>query len=131
MKRINPTRSEGVDGDVFERLLADIRGHIFEHNNIAKLAEVANLSTSTVSNLAYGKTKSPHMRTVTQIMEALGKADPVLEAFKSKKPVWTKQAQARLSTRARLKKERADKIHPHRAKNADRSSTRRGIATMH
>jgi len=86
-KRINPTRSEGQDGSVAGRLLADIRGHIWAHGDFSELAKDAKLSAATVSNLAYGETNSPHMRTVVQIMHALGKSDPILEAFKSEKPM--------------------------------------------
>ncbi len=129
MKRINPTRSEGLDGEVWERLLADVRGHIHEHKDFGKLAVAANLSISTVSKLAYGETSSPHMRTVIRIMEALGKSDPIIDAFRSQKPVSVKSAQARRSTRVRLKAQRAAKLHPHRAAKAMRASA--SGATMH
>ena len=94
-KRINPTRSEGIDGDWWELFLADLRGHIFAGGEIKKLAEKANLSVSTISNLAYAKTQSPHMRTVMKIMAALDKHRAVLEAFKSDAPVTMKAAMLR------------------------------------
>lgn len=128
-KRINPTRSEGLDGDVWERVLADVRGHIWEHGDFAKLAVAANLSATTVSKLAYGETSSPHMRTVIRIMDALGKSEPVLEAFKSQKPVSLQRATGWKSTRAKLKAKRTAKMHPHRVAKA-RTLARRG-ATMH
>lgn len=119
MKRINTNRSEGLDGDVWERLFADIRGHIWAHGDFKKLAISADLSVATVSKLAYGDTGSPHMRTVVRIMNALGKSDPIVKAFRAEKPVSTVQAFARkLKTtegRQKRKNELHLKIHPHRA----------------
>ena len=135
-KRINPTHSEGIDGDVMERMLADVRGHIWEFvrgkgNNFDKLAREAGVSCSTVSKLAYGGTTSPHMRTVIRVMDALGKSDPILEAFKAEKPVSLNEAKARKTTRARLKAQRKAKVHPHRTEKPTRASTRRGEKTLH
>ena len=127
MRKINPTRSEGVDGDVWERLLADIRGHIWTHGDFKKLAVSANLSVATVSKLAYGDTNSPHMRTVVRIMEALGKSDPVLEAFRADKSVSTVQAFARKLKVEKVRQKRKDdlqkKIHPHRITKVSRRGT--------
>lgn len=124
MRKINPTRSEGVDGDVWERLLADIRGHIWTHGDFKKLAVSANLSVATVSKLAYGDTNSPHMRTVVRIMNALGKSDPVLRAFRAEKSVSTVQAFARklkkTEGRQARKVELRMKIYPHRAAKVSR-----------
>ena len=116
-KFLNQTRSEGIDGDVWERVLADVRGHLFAAKDLQAVAVKANLSYSTVAKLAYGDTKSPHMRTVIKIMDALGKADPILQAFRSEKPVTVVQADQRRpkrTVRDRIKKERTDRIFPHR-----------------
>ena len=110
-KRINPTRSEGQDGSIAGRLLADIQGHIWAHGNLSELAKDARLSATTVSDLAYGETKSPHMRTVVRIMHALGKSDPILEAFKSEKPMtsntlakhWISRQKMRAARKARIR----------------------------
>jgi hypothetical protein len=130
-KQINPNRSEGLDGDEWERLLADVRGHIWEYRDLSKLAKDANLSIATISNLAYGVTTSPHMRTIIRVMVALDKSDPILEAFKSEKPVSVKQAKARKSARARLKDQRKTKVHPHRAEKPARASAARLGGTVH
>lgn len=134
-KRINPTHSEGLDGDVWERLLADIRGHIWEYlrkkgNTYEKLAETAGVCSGTVSKFAYGDTTSPHMRTVIRIMDALGKSDPILSAFKSEKPVSLKQATDWKSARAKRKQKLAAKLKPHQVNKPVRASVRRG-QTMH
>jgi transcriptional regulator with XRE-family HTH domain len=110
-KRINPTRSEGQDGDIWARLLADVQGHIWAYRDFNKLAQAANLSVATVSNLAHGDTKSPHMRTVARIMHALGKSDPILEAFKSEKPMtesalakhWISRQKMRAARKAKIR----------------------------
>ncbi len=107
---MNPTRSEGVDGDVWERLLADIRGHIWAHGDFSKLAKAAKLSPATISNLAYGDTGSPHMRTVVRIMDALGKSDPILAAFKSEKPITTRVVAKRWVYRQKMRAARKAKI---------------------
>lgn len=109
-KRINPTRSEGQNGDDWERLLADVRGHIWEFGNFNTLAKRANLSNATVSNLAYADTRSPHMRTVIKIMTALGKSDPILNAFKTEKPVTIKAVAGRWITRQKLRASRKANI---------------------
>lgn len=108
-KRINPTRSEGLDGDRWEQFLADLRGHIFAGGEIKALAEKANLSVATISNLAYAKTQSPHMRTVMKIMTALDKHRAVLEAFKSDAPVTMKAAMLRQPV-SRKKFERTKRV---------------------
>ena len=94
---------------MWEQLLADVRGHIWGSGDFSKLAEKADVSPQTVSKFAYGETKSPHMRTVFKIMDALGKSEEILTAFKSEKPVSTRSAIARktgLSKRRALIKER-------------------------
>lgn len=118
-KRINQDRSEGLDDDVFEQLLADVRGHIFSTLNWNVLAEKANLSYSTIAALAYGDTKSPHLRTVIKIMTALGKEHPILDAFKAEEPVSVPQASKRKTARlARLglRKKRKEKLFRHRTR---------------
>lgn len=67
----------------------------FAGGEIKALAEKANLSVATISNLAYAKTQSPHMRTVMKIMTALDKHRAVLEAFKSDTPVTEETAMLR------------------------------------
>lgn len=109
-KRINPTRTEGLDGNVLERLLADVRGHVWEFGDFKTLAKQANLSTSTVSDLAYADTRSPHMRTVMKIMTALGKSDPILNAFKAEKPVTIKVVAGRWIARQKVREARKAKI---------------------
>jgi hypothetical protein len=114
-----------LDGDVWERLLADVRGHIWDHGDFSKLAATADVSVSTVSKLAHADTGSPHMRTVIRIMDALGKSDPILEAFESKNPVSISQARKRKSARARNKERLAAKVKPHQIKKAVRVSVQR------
>jgi transcriptional regulator with XRE-family HTH domain len=109
-KRINPTRSEGQDGSIAGRLLADIQGHIWAHGNLSELAKDAKLGAATVSNLAYGETKSPHMRTVVRIMHALGKSDPILEAFKSEKPMTSNTLAKHWISRQKMRAARKAKI---------------------
>ena len=107
-KRINPTRSEGQDGSDFERLLADVRGHIWEFQNLGKLAKKADLNVATVSDLAHGQTRSPHIRTVLRIMVALGKSDSILQAFAAERPVTTKMVARRwINRQKRLQAQRA------------------------
>jgi transcriptional regulator with XRE-family HTH domain len=133
-KRINPTRSEGLDGDVWERLLADIRGHIFEFGDFKKLSEQTGLCVGTISRLAYGETGSPHMRTVIKVMDALGKSDPVLKAFRSEKPISTVQAFALKLKRGKYHEQRKTKLqkktHPHRIAKPVRRSRERST-TLH
>ena len=97
-KRINPNRDEGQSGDEFERILADLRGHTWVwlrvkgYNSWRRLAADAKVSYQTVENLAYGKTKSPHLRTMVQVLTAMGKFDAVAKAFSSGEPVSEKKA---------------------------------------
>jgi DNA-binding phage protein len=98
-KRINPTLPEGVDGNLWELFLADLRGHVFGAGEMKKLAEKAGLHENTVSNIAYGKTMFPQMLTVMKIMIALDKHRAVLEAFKSDAPITMKAAVLRKSAR--------------------------------
>jgi transcriptional regulator with XRE-family HTH domain len=131
-KRINPTHSEGIDGDIWERLFADIRGHIRSYGGTFKqLADAANLSEATVSKLAYGETSSPHMRTIIRIMDALGKSDPVLKAFRSEKPVSITQAYCWKLARGKRKQKLVAKIKPHLAKKTVRASVRRAGQIVH
>jgi transcriptional regulator with XRE-family HTH domain len=114
-KRINQALPEGIDGNPRERLMADIRGHIRSFKGTYReLADLARLSVSTVSNIACGDTKSPHLITAFQIMDALGKSDPILDAFRSESPVSLRVAQRLKAQRAKRKLKRKEKIHPHR-----------------
>lgn len=135
-KRINPTHSEGIDGDEWDRLLADVRGHMWEFlrkkgNTFEKLARAAGVCTGTVSKFSYGDTSSPHMRTVMRIMTALGKSDLILTAFKAEEPVSLKQASDWRLTRAKKRQKLITKIKPHQIKGLMRASVRRGRETRH
>ena len=92
------------------RVLADVQGHIWAFGDFQKLARAAKLSVATVSNLAYGDTKSPHMRTVVRIMDALGKSDPILEAFKSEKPMTPNTLAKHWISRQKIRETRRAKI---------------------
>ncbi len=59
--------------DEYGIYLEDLRGFLFnELSDWDKLAADANLSFSTIRNLAMGDTKRPQERTVRQILQALG-----------------------------------------------------------
>ena len=87
-RQINATRNE--EDDDLQRILADIRGHMPGATaELKKLADEAKLARSTVDNLAYAETKSPHLATVVRVMRAVGKLDALLAAFQSQHPVST------------------------------------------
>lgn len=123
-RQINPTRNE-MDEDL-QQILADIRGHMPGGSaELKRLAEEAGLARSTVDNLAWAETKSPHLATIVRVMKAVGKLDVLMAALKSEKPVTVKQAKARKSARDRIKVQLKDKVHPHRTEKTTRSSARR------
>lgn len=91
-KRINPTLSEGLDGDEWEKILADLRGHVYHAGDWRELAKKAGLSYATIENIAYGHTRSPHMRTVVALMDALGRGDEIRSALKTNRPLLESEA---------------------------------------
>lgn len=96
-KRVNQDRSEGVDGNVSERLLADLRGMIWKHvgkeSDFAELADKAGISKSTISRLmwqtdALPQTKRPHFETVVRLLQALERMDLLEKVFEGNhKPI--------------------------------------------
>lgn len=100
-------------------------------DELKKLAEEAGLARSTVDNLAWAETKSPHLATIVRVMKAVGKLDQLKEALRSERPVSVKQAQARKSARERFKEQLSVKTHPHRTGKNVRVSVKRGQQTMH
>ncbi|MFT5831972.1 MAG: hypothetical protein ACI9SY_000350 [Candidatus Paceibacteria bacterium] len=97
LKRINPTLAEGqsigdMTNDLDELIKADVRGHLHAYGSWKKLAETANVSYSTIENLAYGVTKNPQQRTLTQLMSAMGHGAKIREAYRSENPVLTAAA---------------------------------------
>jgi hypothetical protein len=90
VRRINQTLSEGVDGNMSELLLADLRGMIWKQidtdGSFRGLAEKAGVSPQTVSRLmwdsdALRQTKRPHFETVTRLLYALDRLDLLKKAF--------------------------------------------------
>lgn len=92
-KRINQDLSEGLDGDLWQKILADLRGHMFAYGTWEKLSVATGLSPSTIQKLACGDTKSPHFMTVFKVMTAVGKGDALLQIFASRKPLTLQEAQ--------------------------------------
>lgn len=97
VKHINQTLDEGLSGDEWERILADFRGHVYHAGDWRQLAKKSGLSYPTIENIAYGHTRSPHMRTVIALMDALGRGDEIRRA---------------LGTNAPLSKDEAIKLRP-------------------
>ncbi len=91
-KRINPTLSEGLDGDQWEEILADFRGHVYNAGDWRELAKKAGLSYATIENIAYGHTRSPHLRTVISLMDALGRGDEIRQALATNRPLTKDEA---------------------------------------
>ena len=86
-KRINPTRDEGTSGDDWERILADFAGHVYNAGDWQELHKKAGVSYATVENIAYRHTRSPHLRTVVSIMDALGRGDELRAALATNTPL--------------------------------------------
>ena len=89
-KRVNQDRSEGVDGNVSEMLLADLRGMLWKHvgkdSDFAEIAEKAGVSKATISRLMWQteslpQTKRPHFETVVRLLRALDRFDLLLAVF--------------------------------------------------
>jgi len=114
-KRINPTRDEGQNGDEFERILADLRGHTWAwlhvkgYDSWRRLAADANVSYQTIENLAYGKTKSPHLRTMVQVLSAMGKYEQIARAFSSGAPVSERKATQLVPQRKKTRSTKSQK----------------------
>lgn len=73
MRRRHQNRSEGLDGDPYERKLGELRTHIRNSKKSAVwIAEKARLNVQTVRNVISGQTARPHDRTVEMIYEAIG-----------------------------------------------------------
>ena len=113
-KRIDPTLPEGLDGDVWQRVMADVRGHVRNAGDWSTLAVESGLSKATISNIAYGITKSPHFSTVYRLMAALGREDLLNDAIKPDKPLTlaaaTKMRPAAVKRRiAELEKKRKER----------------------
>ena len=107
MVRINQTRSEGTDGDDFERWLADMRGLLWETQRGGgtweSFAASVNLSPGTVARFASGETKSPHGRTLFALMQACGHRLPVVPVKAGPVPgEFTLSAQQRRAQARRL-----------------------------
>ena len=121
-KRINPTLDEGLDGDEWERILADFRGHVYHAGDWKKLAETSGLSYATIENIAYGHTRSPHMRTVIKLMDALGRGDEIRAALATNAPLTEDEAiklrPANIKKRYRKIAQRAAKEKRERAEEA-------------
>lgn len=95
-RRPNQDRSEGVDGNVSERFLADLRGlvwkHIGEKGDFSALASKANLNEVTISRLMWHsekkpQTKRPHFETVVRLLLALDRLELLAEVFAGAKPI--------------------------------------------
>ncbi len=91
-KRINPTLSEGLDGDQWEEILADFRGHVYNAGDWRELAQKSGLSYATIENIAYGHTRSPHLRTVVALMDALGRGEEIRQALATNRPLTKDEA---------------------------------------
>ncbi len=91
-KRVNPTLSEGLDGDQWEEILADFRGHVYNAGDWRELAQKSGLSYATIENIAYGHTRSPHLRTVVALMDALGRGDEIRQALATNRPLTKDEA---------------------------------------
>lgn len=91
-KRVNPTLSEGLDGDQWEEILADFRGHVYNAGDWRELAQKSGLSYATIENIAYGHTRSPHLRTVVALMDALGRGEEIRHALATNRPLTKDEA---------------------------------------
>jgi len=111
-KRINQILDEGTYGDDWERVLADFAGHVYNAGDWRELADKAGVSYATVENIAYRYTRSPHLRTVVSIMDALGRGDELRAALATNTPLSEAEA---LKLRPAAIKRRYQKLK-HRAK---------------
>ncbi len=95
-KRMHQNRSEGVDGNVSERFLADLRGLVWKHigqkSDFEELAVKANLNKITISRLMWQsetlpQTKRPHFETIVRLLGALDRLDLLAKVFAGSKPI--------------------------------------------
>ena len=95
-RRPNQDRSEGVDGNVSERFLADLRGLVWkqvgQNGDFSEIAEKARLNEVTVARLMWHsekmpQTKRPHFETVVRLLFALDRLDLLAKAFKGARPI--------------------------------------------
>ncbi len=91
-KRINQTLGEGLDGEQWEEILADFRGHVYNAGDWRELAQKSGLSYATIENIAYGHTRSPHLRTVVALMDALGRGEEIRQALATNRPLTKDEA---------------------------------------
>jgi hypothetical protein len=101
-RRVHQDRSEGTDGDVSERFLADLRGLVWKHigpgGDFSELAEKAKLNETTISRMMWHsdklpQTKFPQFLTVVKLLTALGRRDLLAKAFAGAKPIKRGQTQ--------------------------------------
>lgn len=95
-RRVHQDRSEGVDGDVSERFLADLRGLVWKRigkdGKFEELAAKAKLNEVTISRMMWHsdklpQTKYPQFLTVAKLLIALGRRDLLAKAFAGAKPI--------------------------------------------
>lgn len=89
-KRIDQNRSEGVDGNVSEKFLADLRGMLWKHigkeGDFSEIAEKAGLNKTTISRLMWqtdtlSQTRRPHFETVVRLLRALDRLELLKKVF--------------------------------------------------
>lgn len=95
-KKPHQDRSEGVDGNISERLLANLRGLVWKHigksGDFSELAAKADLNEGTISRMMWHsekapQTKFPQFLTVVKLLRALGRLDLFEEAFAGARPI--------------------------------------------
>ncbi len=95
-RRPNQDRSEGFDGNVSERFLADLRGLVWKHiskdGTFEELAAKAKLNEVTISRMMWHsdklpQTKYPQFLTVVKLLVALGRRDLLVKTFAGAKPI--------------------------------------------
>lgn len=91
-RKINQTLSEGLDGDVWQGYLANVRGYLRNVADWKLLSEESGVAKSTIRNIAYGRTRSPHAYTIYRLMTALGREKEFVDAVASDKPMTLDEA---------------------------------------
>jgi len=104
LKRINPDRPEGIDGNLWDRLTADLRGLVWQNidkdGSFTTFAAKSNLHPTTITNFAYGWTRSPLLSTIVKLMVALDRVDLLVAAFSGNaEPISASEAQKRFQKR--------------------------------
>lgn len=94
-KRMNQNRIEGIDGNVGEELLADIRGIVWKKyaGRFEELAGISRLHLTTVENFAFGWTISPRWETIVRLLVAVEHYDLLAKALGIDTPVTRAEAQ--------------------------------------